>query len=258
MLRFLTENCVPHHRGALPSSPARTFSFRSFYRLLSSKTSRRASRAHVYSWEQALFVGWRSEVGGESMDGREDLFVHQSSLKSDGYRSLNDGDVVEFEVSSDSDGRPKAIDVTAPGGGALQGGSRPDGGDRGYGGGGGGRGYGGGGGDRGYGGCGGDRGYGGGGGGYGGGGGDRGYGGGGGDRGYGGGGGGYGGGGGGGGGRGCYKCGEEGHIARECTSSGGGGGGYGGGGGGGGGGGRGCYNCGEEGHISRECPQKRY
>uniref|UniRef100_J3MQ25 CSD domain-containing protein n=1 Tax=Oryza brachyantha TaxID=4533 RepID=J3MQ25_ORYBR len=28
-------------------------------------------------------------------DGGEDLFVHQSSLKSDGYRSLNDGDTGE-------------------------------------------------------------------------------------------------------------------------------------------------------------------
>ncbi|XP_040382490.1 glycine-rich protein 2-like [Oryza brachyantha] len=162
-------------------------------------------------------------------DGGEDLFVHQSSLKSDGYRSLNDGDTVEFSIGSGNDGRTKAVDVTAPGGGALTGGSRPGGGgDRGYGGGGGGR-YGGG-----------DRGYGGGGG-YGGG-----------DRGYGGGG--YGGGGGG---RGCYKCGEEGHMARDCTQGGGGGGGGGYRGGGGGGGG-GCYNCGESGHIARECPNKNY
>lgn len=183
-------------------------------------------------------------------DGSEDLFVHQSSIKSDGYRSLNDGDAVEYTVGSGNDGRAKALDVTAPGGGPLAGGERPDGGNGGGRGGygGGDRGYGGGG-DRGYGG-GGDRGYGGGDRGYGGGG-DRGYGGGG-DRGYGGGGG-YGGGyggGGGGGGRGCFKCGEEGHMARDCSQ----GGGY-----GGGGGGRGseCYNCGQEGHISRDCPNKR-
>nr|QOW95195.1 vasa [Ptychodera flava] len=49
--------------------------------------------------------------------------------------------------------------------------------------------------------------------------------------------------GGGGGGRGCFKCGEEGHMSRECPQ-----------GGGGGGGGRNCYKCGEEGHISRDCP----
>ncbi|OEL28647.1 Glycine-rich protein 2, partial [Dichanthelium oligosanthes] len=83
-------------------------------------------------------------------DGGEDLFVHQSSLKSDGYRSVKEGEAVEFTVGADNDGRAKALDVSAPGGGALAGGERPDGGNGGgrYGGGGG---YGGGG-DRGYGG----------------------------------------------------------------------------------------------------------
>ncbi|KAF0933233.1 hypothetical protein E2562_016172 [Oryza meyeriana var. granulata] len=47
--------------------------------------------------------------------GGEDLFVHQSSLKSDGYRSLNDGDAVEFSIGFGNDGRTKAVEVTAPG-----------------------------------------------------------------------------------------------------------------------------------------------
>ncbi|KAM0044391.1 putative transcription factor interactor and regulator CCHC(Zn) family [Helianthus debilis subsp. tardiflorus] len=72
---------------------------------------------------------------------------------------------------------------------------------------------------------------------------------------------------GGGGGNGCFKCGESGHMARDCSKSCGGGGcygggdGYGGGGGGGGygggfggGGGDSCYNCGENGHFARDCP----
>ncbi|KAM6550127.1 hypothetical protein CsatB_021803 [Cannabis sativa] len=141
-------------------------------------------------------------------DGTEDLFVHQSAIRSDGFRSLADGETVEFQIETENN-RTKAVDVTGPNEGPVQG-------TRGGSGGGGGRG------------------------------GSRG--------GYGGG----GRGGRGGGDGGCFKCGESGHMARDCFqggSSGGGGGRYGGGGGGSGGGGGGnCFNCGGTGHFARECP----
>ncbi len=170
-------------------------------------------------------------------DGGEDLFVHQTSIHAEGFRSLREGESVEYSVESSDDGRTKALDVSGPDGTFVQGASyRRDG----YGGG---RGGGGGGGSGGLGGAPG---------GYGGGGpvGGRGRG-----RGPRGGGGNFGGGGGGGGGgdRSCYNCGEGGHIARDCPnestanarqSSGG---------GGGGGGARNCYNCGESGHLARDC-----
>mmetsp|Transcript_25615 Transcript_25615/g.55357 ORF Transcript_25615/g.55357 Transcript_25615/m.55357 type:complete len:202 (-) Transcript_25615:758-1363(-) len=45
----------------------------------------------------------------------EDLFVHQSAIQSEGFRTLNENDRVEYDVENEN-GRLKAINVTAPGG----------------------------------------------------------------------------------------------------------------------------------------------
>ena len=162
-------------------------------------------------------------------EGGEDLFVHQTSIHAEGFRSLREGEVVEFLVENSDDGRTKALAVTGPGGAFVQGASyRRDGysGGRGEGGeagarGGRGRGRGG------RGGAGVARG-----GAFGG------------ERGG-------AGGGSGGGERSCYNCGEGGHIARDCPNEASGNARQGG--GGGGGGNRTCYNCGEPGHLARDC-----
>lgn len=77
-------------------------------------------------------------------DGSPDIFVHQSTIHADGFRSLAEGEPVEFSVITDErSGKLKAADVTGPNGAAVQGAPRREGGfgggrggyDRGYGGG---------------------------------------------------------------------------------------------------------------------------
>ncbi|GMH47925.1 hypothetical protein TrRE_jg12630 [Triparma retinervis] len=54
-------------------------------------------------------------------DGSSDVFVHQTSIVADGFRSLADGEEVEFKVIEDNDGKTKAVDVTGPGGEPVKG-----------------------------------------------------------------------------------------------------------------------------------------
>jgi CspA family cold shock protein len=46
------------------------------------------------------------------VDGSEDVFVHYRAIKGDGYRSLNEGQKVEFIIKSGPKG-PQAEDVSA-------------------------------------------------------------------------------------------------------------------------------------------------
>lgn len=67
--------------------------------------------------------GFITPVEGSSFP--DDIFVHQSAIHSDGYRTLDEQWQVEFEVSHDDDGKPKADNVTAIGGGPCNGPRKP-------------------------------------------------------------------------------------------------------------------------------------
>ena len=58
-------------------------------------------------------VKWFNDTKGfgfiESDDG-QDVFVHQSEIQSDGYRSLTEGAKVQFELTQGDKG-PKAVQV---------------------------------------------------------------------------------------------------------------------------------------------------
>ncbi|GAX75299.1 hypothetical protein CEUSTIGMA_g2744.t1 [Chlamydomonas eustigma] len=54
-------------------------------------------------------------------DGGDELFVHQSNIATEGFRSLREGETVEYDVDSSTDGRDKAINVTGPDGVPPQG-----------------------------------------------------------------------------------------------------------------------------------------
>ncbi|MFQ5834875.1 MAG: cold-shock protein [bacterium] len=54
-------------------------------------------------------VKWFNDTKGFGFiapdDGGKDIFVHQTEVQAEGFRSLAEGDRVEFEVAQDSKGR---------------------------------------------------------------------------------------------------------------------------------------------------------
>lgn len=52
--------------------------------------------------------GWGFITGSDG----EDVFVHQTDILMDGFRTLKDGQAVEYELSTRDDGRVQATNVT--------------------------------------------------------------------------------------------------------------------------------------------------
>lgn len=63
------------------------------------------------------------DVHAEASEGY-DLFCHQTSIKAEGFRSLMEGESVEFDLEVGDDGRNKAVNVTGPRGAPPQGAPR--------------------------------------------------------------------------------------------------------------------------------------
>ena len=59
-------------------------------------------------------VKWFNDCKGfgfiSQSEGEKDVFVHFSAIQGDGYRSLNEGDQVEFEITEGAKG-PQASNV---------------------------------------------------------------------------------------------------------------------------------------------------
>jgi CspA family cold shock protein len=59
-------------------------------------------------------VKWFSDDKGYGFierEGSDDVFVHYSEIQGDGFKSLSEGEAVEFEVEEGDKG-PKALNVT--------------------------------------------------------------------------------------------------------------------------------------------------
>jgi len=58
-------------------------------------------------------------------NGGDDLFVHQSAIHADGFRSLAEGEKVEFDREMNHEkGKERAINVSGPGGVVVKGAPR--------------------------------------------------------------------------------------------------------------------------------------
>lgn len=72
-------------------------------------------------------VKWNTKGFGfvKRDDSEPDLYVHQRDVQKSGFRSLQEGERLEFDVGAMDDGRLHAVRVTGPGGVDVQGQPKP-------------------------------------------------------------------------------------------------------------------------------------
>ena len=65
----------------------------------------------VYEGKVKWFDG-KKGYGFIARDGEEDVFVHFRDINADGFKSLNENDVVQFGIGVGQNDKPKAVNVT--------------------------------------------------------------------------------------------------------------------------------------------------
>lgn len=71
-------------------------------------------------------VKWNKGWGFLKVPGQADLYVHQRNVVKKGFRSLREGEPVEFEIGTMPDGKLEALKVTGPDGTEPMGQPHPD------------------------------------------------------------------------------------------------------------------------------------
>lgn len=91
------------------------------------RVARTTQMTSIRAFSTERFTGtvkWFDDKKGfgfvQSDDMQSDVFVHHSEIKADGgYRTLQDGQEVEFEVINTPDGKTRGANVTGPDGAVI-------------------------------------------------------------------------------------------------------------------------------------------
>ena len=115
--RSLAPRALAAPRRAAPALRARSLAV-----TMSSEASAGAKMQGTVKWFNTVKgYGFITPEAG----GGGDVFVHQTQIYARGFRSLAEGEEVEYEVELDESGRQRAISVTGPEGDYVQGAPRP-------------------------------------------------------------------------------------------------------------------------------------
>ena len=73
----------------------------------------------VTRWFNRKGFGFINVVNSDSEHCGNDIFVHLSGIKNDGYKCLYPGEYVSFDLDTNNEGKPVCVNVTGVMGGPL-------------------------------------------------------------------------------------------------------------------------------------------